>query len=185
MNDLENNLPDTRKTTLLDEQPNNIWCEAKMNKAVSAAIYKIFPKDLENVKKTLEQYNKAIKSNVLTRFDYFDFENLDIKMKIIEEIDREVKSLTYLVKQLIEKIEFEKNNIKIDAEKWIDKIENQGIRNIKAGQVMFNKISDLETKLIDIEKNKTNIFSLTNILLVAVAGATAINTYHLFFKGQI
>lgn len=179
------NLEDTRKATLGDEEAKNILCEDRIKKEVSAAIYKVFPKDLENVKRTLEQYNKAIKSNVLTRFDYFDFEELEKKMKIVEEMEKQIKSVAYGVKQLVEDIEFNKNNIKIDAEKWIEKIENQGIRNIKAGQVMFNKISDLETKLENIEKNKTNIFNLTNILLVAVAGATALNTYHLFFKGQI
>ena len=100
--------------------------------------------------------------------------------KSIDNYTEVLKMLRFGVKELIQDIKFEKNNIKIEAEKWIDKIEENGIRNIDAGQVVFNKISDLEEKLENIEKNKTNIFSPPNILLATVTVATGLNTYHLF-----
>lgn len=175
------NLDDTRKSTLVDEDKKSIPCEEKIKKAVSNAIYKVFPKDLENIKRTLEQYDQAIKSNVLTRFDYFDFKELDKKMKKIEEIDIQIKSVAYGVKELVEDINFNKDNIEKSAKKWMEKIENKGIRNLNAQNVVGSEIDNLKDQIEDIKKNKNNIFSLTNILLLAVAAATALNSYYIFY----
>ena len=176
------NLEDTRKATLIDDESKNVLCEAKIKKAVNAAIYKIFPKDLENINKTLDQFRKAIKSNVLTRFDYFDFEKLDEKMNIIEEIDKNIKSVAYGVKQLVQEIEFNKNNIEKIARKWIEKIDEKGIQNLNAEKVVGREIDHLKDKIEDIDKNKNNIFSLTNILLLILMGATALNSYEIFYS---
>ena len=181
MNDLDNNLPDTRKTTLQDDKPNSISCEAQIKKAVSDAIYKVFPQDLADIKKTLEQYSKAIQSNVLTRFDYFDFDNIDKKMKIIEEIDEAIKTVAYGVKELTDDILYEKNSIEKIAKKWIDKLDERGIKNLDAVEVVGKGINHLKNRMEEIERSKNNIFSITNIFLVVVAEATALNTYSLFF----
>ena len=182
MNDLDNNLPDSRKNTLQDSKPNNVLCEAQIKKAVSEAIYKVFPRDLADIKKTLEQYSKAIQSDVLTRFVYFNFEELDEKMKIVEEIDIELKKIVYGMKELTEDLLYEKNSIEKIAKKWIDKLDERGIKNLDAVEVAGKGINNLKNRVEDIEKSKNNIFSITNILLVAVAAITAVNTYYVFFK---
>jgi len=179
------NLEDTRQSSLIDNQAKNILCEAKIKKAVSDAIYKIFPKDLKEVKDLLAQYNTAIKSNILTRFSYFKFEELDEKMKKIEEIDEMIRYMANGVKLVADDISYEKNNINKISEEWIKKINEAGEFNTDKIEVVGKGINRLKSRVKNIEKSKTNIFSLTNILLVAVAGTTAINTYHLFFKGQV
>ena len=120
-------------------------------KAVNAAIYQAFPKDIKYIEKILEKYEEALKSDYVTRFKHFNFIKFDEKMKKIEEIEEVLKMLRFGVKELIQDIKFEKNNIKIEAEKWIEKIEQNGIKNINAGKVMFDNISDLEDKLNKIE----------------------------------
>lgn len=175
------NLEDTRKAMLIDEQPKKVLCEEKIKKAVSSAIYKVFPKDLENINKTLEQYNKAIKSNVITRFDYFDFENLEKKTKIIEDMDQTIKSLVYGVKQLTNDMMYEKDNINKISEEWIKKINEAGEFNTDKIEIVDQGINHLKSKIKNIEKSKTTIFNLTNILLVVSTMATGLNTYYIFF----
>jgi len=143
-------LEDTRRT-LIEKKPNNILCENEIKKAVNAAIYQAFPKDIKYIEKILEKYEEALKSDYVTRFKHFNFIKFDEKMKKIEEIEEVLKMLRFGVKELIQDIKFEKNNIKIEAEKWIEKIEQNGIKNINAGKVMFDNISDLEDKLNKIE----------------------------------
>ena len=183
--DLNNDLEDTRGETLMETQVKNILCEEKTAKDISIAIYKAFPRELAEVKITLEQYNKAIKSNVIARFDYFNFEELDEKMKKIEEIDEMIRYMANGVKLVADDISYEKNNINKISEEWIKEINEAGEFNTDKIEVVGKGINRLKSRVKNIEKSKTNIFSLTNILLVAVAGTTAINTYHLFFKGQV
>lgn len=177
MNDLDNKLEDTRKHTLVDPQNSIDICDKKIKEAVN----KVFPTQLREVNKILNQYKKIIKSNILARFEHFDFEELDIQMKKVEDIDKTINKITYVVNQLIDDMMNEKNNIDKISKKWIDDIDTTGRSNINAIEVVEKGISQIKNRMEEVELSKNSLLNLTNILLVIIGAVTAYNTYYLFY----
>lgn len=180
MNDLDNKLEDTRRQSLIDPQNKIDICEEERNKAVNKAIYTVFPKEIKEVRILLEKYSQAINSDILVRFQNFDFENLDIQMNKLKDIDTSMGIAAYGVKELTEKIIYEKNSIDKISKEWMKEIDEQGRSNIYAIEVADKGINQIKNKMREIEKSKNSILNLTNILLVGVGAVTAYNTYYLF-----
>jgi hypothetical protein len=111
MKNLNNTLEDTRNGTEDTIKQLNKLNDTQIKKAISDAIFKVFPKEIAEIKKILAQYDKAVKSNVLTRFEYFDFEVLEKKMLLVEDIDTQIKHLVYGVKDLTNNILYQKNEM--------------------------------------------------------------------------
>lgn len=116
----------------------------------------------------------------MVRFQNFDFENLDIQMNKLKDIDTSMGIAAYGVKELTEKIIYEKNSIDKISKEWMKEIDEQGRSNIYAIEVADKGINQIKNKMREIEKSKNSILNLTNILLVGVGAVTAYNTYYLF-----
>jgi len=181
MNNLNNRLEDTREDTTQTTKQLNMINDAQIKKAVSDAIFKVFPKELAEIKEILAQYTKLVKSDVLTRFEYFDFEELEDKMTILEEIDTMTTHLALGAKEVTNSILYQKNEMKKTGINWLEKIEKKGIKNLNAEKVMGREIDALNEKLEDIKKSKNDIFSLNNILIVVIGVFTTMNAYKLYF----
>jgi len=177
MNYSDNQLEDTRKQTLADPQNNIDICDKKIKEVVN----KVFPSELREVNKRLDQYKKAIESDVIARFQHFDFESLDIQMNKLENIDNTINTFVSGVKELNDNVKYEKNNIDKISKEWIEEINTVGRFNTSSIEVADQGIDNLKKKIKNIEKNKNSILNLTNILLVVVTGLTSFNTYYLFF----
>jgi len=181
MNNLHNTLEDTREETAETVKQLNKLNDTQIKKAVSDAIFKVFPKKLAEINKILEQYEKATKSDILAKFEYFDFEELEDKMTILEEIDTMTKHLALGAKEVTNSILYQKNEMEKTGKNWLEKIEKKGIKNLNAEKVIGREIDALNEKLEDIKKSKNDIFSLNNMLIVVIGVFTAMNTYKLYF----
>jgi len=181
MNNLNNTLEDTREETTQTADKLKIINDTQIKKAVSEAIFKVFPKEILEIKEILKQYNQAIKSNVLTRFKYFDFETLENKMNLVEEVDTQIKHLVYGVKDLTNNILYQKNEMEKTGKNWIEKIESKGIKNLNAEKVIGREVDSLNEKLEDIKRSKNNVYSLNNMLIIVIGVFTALNAYKLYF----
>lgn len=180
MQDLHNNdLQDIRKSTMQDTQPNNILCEIKIKNAVSAAINKVFPQEIAEIKNIIKQYDKVVKSNVMTRFEYFDFENLDKKMTMIEEIDESIREIAIATKNLTKNMMFEKDEMKKNIKIWIKQINEIGKFNVDKAEVVNKGINNIKEKMHEIENNKNSFFNLTNIIVLVLIGMTIYNSYQM------
>jgi len=181
MNNLNNTLEDTREGVNETVKQFQILKDNQTQKAVSEAIFKVFPKELAKIKKILEQYDKAIKSDVLTRFEYMDFEEMEEKLILLEEIDTMTKHLAIGVKEVTNTILYQKYEMDKNGKNWIKKIKNEGIRNLNAEKVIGREIDELKEKLEDIKKSKNDIFSINNMLILVIGVFTAMNAYKLYF----
>ncbi len=181
MNNLNNRLEDTREDiTETVKQLNNV-SEAQIKKAVSDAIFKVFPKELAEIKEILAQYEKVVSSSSLKKFEYFDFEELEDKLTILEEINTMTRHLALGAKEVTNSILYQKNEMEKTGIIWIERIENRGIKNLNAEKVIGREIDTLKEKLEDVKKSKNDIFSINNMLIVVIGIFTAMNTYKLYF----
>jgi len=181
MNNLNNRLEDTREDTTQTTKQLNMINDAQIKKAVSDAIFKVFPKELIEIKEILSQYDKLVKSDVLTRFEYFDFEELEDKMTILEEIDTMTTHLALGAKEVTNSILYQKNEMEKTGINWLEKIENKGIRNLNAQRVIGREIDTLKEELDDVRMSKNSIYSLNNMLIVVLGVFTTMNAYKLYF----
>jgi len=184
MNNLNNRFEDTREdvTTVTVKQLNMV-SEAQIKKAVSDAIFKVFPKELAEIKEILAQYEKVVSSSSLKKFEYFDFEELEDKLTILEEIDTMTRHLAIGTKEVTNNILYQKNEMEKTGKNWLEKIEKKGIKNLNAEKVIGREIDALNERLEAIKKSKNDIFSLNNMLIVVIGVFTAMNTYKLYFLG--
>ncbi len=182
MNNLYNGLEDIREEAETVKEL-NMLSEAKIKKAVSNAVCKVFPQELAEIKDILAQYEKMVNSSLLQKIKYFDFKGLEDKLTLLEEIDTMTKHLAIGMKEVTNSILYEKNEMNKVGKIWIKKIENKGINNLNAECVVGREIDSLEEKLENIKKSKNDIFSLSNMLIAVIGILTAINTYKLYYLG--
>ena len=181
MNNLNNRLEETREdVTATVKQLNNV-SEAQIKKAVSDAIFKVFPKELAEIKEVLAQYEKIVNGSLLKKIEYFDFEELEDKLTILEEIDTMTRHLAIGAKEVTNSILYQKNEMEKTGIIWIERIEKRGVKNLNAQKVVGREIDTLKEKLEDVKKSKNDIFSINNMLMVVIAIISAINTYKLYF----
>ena len=181
LNNINNTLEDTREETTATADKLKIINDTQIKKAVSEAIFKVFPKEILEIKNILQKYNKAVKSNFLTKFEYLNFEELENKMTILEEIDTMTKHLAIGVKELTNNILYQKNEMEKTGKNWIEKIESKGIKNLNAEKVIGREVDSLNEKLEDIKRSNNNVYSLNNMLIIVIGVFTALNAYKLYF----